>query len=527
MRCIAVLLWMACSLAPKDTSSPDPDDVVGSDSDPGPPPVEGDADGDGYPEEVDCDDHDATVYPGAPEVCDDSKLNDCAGDPNDALEACGLTPWETLEGYPVLRGSASLYGAGYQIAATGDVSGDGLPDALVSCPDPSPHGAGVGAVFDPTRTDATTLGEASVATLEGVAYQHLGTSVGRIGDLDGDGYNDVSIGASATRSQYVFAGPLTGALPFSDAHVTLYGGFDYYNVGYSVAGPGDLDGDGRDDVLAAGFSANGTDAGLAAAFVFRTTFGDLVEATTADAILVAAETSPGDDIVVAAPGDLDGDGVPDLAISTPDLSTYTTSGGAVYLWTSEASGSQALEDADALLVPTSADAHAGTALVAAGDADGDGLADLVVGGYTDGSTSEWGRTWVALGGGRGTASLDASKAVILGDDAWNLSGFSAAADDYNQDGAVDLVIGNPASSQGATRSGAIYLFPGPLEGTLRLQTCDTRWAGGRTGLAGYALASPGDLDADGWPDLIVGAPTYVVTVPPGPGAIYLMSGASL
>lgn len=517
---------------PEETGSPSEDSDPGDSASPPDseePPVDtGDADGDGYTSTEDCDDADASVYPGAPEVCDDAVFNDCTGEPNAALEACGLTPWEDMSGVQRLVGTNDKDYAGAFLGSLGDTNGDGQPDVLVGGPQSGPGGAGRNWVIGADLWSATTLDDAALATIVGSNYQHMGEAVAGVGDMDGDGYGDLAVGSSATGNQYVYTGPVTGALGLDDAQLTLFGPTcGVCSLGYEVAGPGDLNGDGRDDLMAGGSTSGEAGSAVASVAIFQATYGDLIEADDADVLINGTTLDAGWGLRLVGPGDLDGDGVPDLAIANATSSDYTTEGGVVFLFSGEVSGSVSFDDADGVLYPTAEEEQAGAALAPAGDADGDGLQDIVVGGSATSPEGFAGTTWVVLGGSSGMVDLADSWGAVLGDNTGDEAGGAVSADDYNQDGQIDLAIGQWDSTQGGVTSGALYLVLGPLSGTSVIQTCARRWAGDRASRLGVATAAPGDLDADGWPDLVVGANAYSTSVLVGPGAIYLWSGASL
>jgi hypothetical protein len=167
--------------------------------------------------------------------------------------------------------------AGIAVAGAGDVDGDGFDDFLVGAHEESSGGAKAGAAYllygSGERLPPSRSLSAAAARLTGeAAYDRAGSAVAAAGDVNGDGFGDVIVGASLhngpstdSGAAYLLHGPFYGAIPLSLADAKLVPEPGYTYAGAAVAGTGDVDGDGFDDLAigARGHDAHGVDAGAA------------------------------------------------------------------------------------------------------------------------------------------------------------------------------------------------------------------------------------------------------------------------
>ena len=430
-------------------------------------------DGDGRsPVAGDCDDTTPTVSPGAEEVCNNGVDDNCNG----ARDGCGLVDGASADVVWTGPAGASF---GDDLAAAGDVNGDGLDDLIVGARYDSSGGTYSGAAY--LVYGATTLAGGSPAdvrwTGDGI-LDYAGASVAGVGDVDNDGYDDVLVGSSGDNGVFLFYG------------------------GTSLAG-----GDVSDEAGTVFPVDNGDSFGLG----------------------------------VHALGDVNSDGYADFGVSEADCGPLggTYEAGCVYVYTGGASPASSLDDDDATMVFQGEhgnydDFGVDPGSVAADDWDGDGLHDLAVGapGH-DRTASNQGAAYVVDGplsaySGTTVSVDDAAWLDLLGDASSDAFGSGVASvGDWNGDGYAELAVTAPASSDEAAGGGAVYVYFGAATGWSSrawAEDADLIVAGDSAGMAVGQSVAGGDFDGDGDADLAIGAEGSgyagaVLVVEGAPGAV--------
>ncbi len=385
---------------------------------------------------------------------------------------------DSFDGFRI-DGANDLDGTGGRVSGAGDVNGDGFDDIIVSAIGDDTFGNLAGAAYivygkaNMSPVDLATAGAGHTRVRGLNAEDLLGRIVSGLGDINGDGFADVAIGAngfdvngtSSAGAIYVLFG---GANLGSEIDLTstgwgfrILGASESGGVGISVAGAGDVNGDGLDDLL------------------FGAPFYDVTPGGREGRVYVLFGSNTFTDVST--------DQFSDLGFVVNGNSDFSNFGRAV-------SG--------------------------AGDVNGDGRADLIIGerSWDDGGDFSVGRATVIFG----RVSTSTLSVSVLGGAGFQITGAAeqdffgtsvGAAGDFNRDGFSDLLIGAPgADIDGEINSGAAYIVYGK-DGAADV---DTAGLGANAGVvipglvtedeAGNAVSGIGDTDGDNRPDLIYGSP---------------------
>jgi len=401
---------------------------------------------------------------------------------------------------------------GFRLAPGGDIDGDGVPDLLVGAPDDDSITSDGGTIYvcfgavtglDPAACD-------EVGPSDPHTSDHFGMWLDGVGDVDGDGYDDVLVGSpedddggSASGAAYVLYGSASGIDSSREDKLMPAEVMAGDEFGEALGAAGDLDGDGYADFAVGAPNHDGVESGSGAFWVF---YGS---ASGPDSSRTQYVTPSGGDIgdslgAAFASGDLDADGYSDLVVGAWGV---TNGEGAVYAFHGSASG---LDTTTGVMVQASdADkrTYFGLRAASAGDVDADGYDDVFVAapGDDDNETNS-GSVYVLFGGASGLSSeqeyhaSDGAKSDELG------YGLARGAD-VNGDGYSDLIAGSWSHDGCGNACGAAYVVYGSASGLDTsteeiLQPAD----GAATYDFGMAATGIGDLDADGADELAVGAP---------------------
>ncbi len=404
------------------------------------------------------------------------------------LELSALT---AAQGFQIIGLTAGEQ-AGMAVAAAGDVNGDGIGDIIVGAPNAAPNGALSGAAYVVFGKAGGVGKELKLADLNGTngfrivgtaAGQLMGGSVSGAGDLNGDGVDDIAVGASGAAAAYVIYGQKGGAFPatFNGSDLNGTNGFRIAGaalndgLGRSVSGAGDVNGDGITDLVVGAPGYGGAYENGAAYVIYGRKQGVAFPPSIALGSLTAADgfrvTEPNGTVAVGtfvSFGDINGDGFADLLVAGPG--TISCSGARAYVVLGKTGGLPNLNLGSLGINGFRLSGVCPQGISSAGDVNGDGVADYIV---SEGQSSQPGGSAFVIFGKRGggfSATLDVST-LLNGTDGFRINGTStgivggrqngvARAGDVNGDGIDDLILGSPGADLNGANSGGAWIVYG-------------------------------------------------------------------
>ena len=352
------------------------------------------------------------------------------------------------------------------------------------------------------------------------SLNYLGQSWMPAGDVDGDRYNDLIVGAygydtstitNAGRA-YLFYGYYTGLDTTPDWVVD--GEMTDAYFGYSVAGAGDVNGDGFDDVLVGSYGydlAEPETVNVGKVYLYLGSEDGLE--TTPAWTFTGSQEGQAVGVKVAGLGDVNSDGFDDIAIGSSGWDNEFVDEGRVYVFYGSAAGPAGAPDWTA--ESDQASSNFGASLSGIGDVNGDGYNDLIVGAtkYDNGTTDEgaafaWYGSEIGFGASGTPANADWMAESNQGTLAFAL--FLGTAGDVNDDGYDDVVISSHVHDHPTFDEGAVFLWYGSENGIndgLSGNPDNADWLAESNQYAfafGTVTGIPGDINHDGYDDVIVG-----------------------
>ncbi len=394
----------------------------------------------------------------------------------------------------------------------GDVNGDGYDDVMA--------GTHYGYVFLGSAPGIASSGFENAATeLRGFAGG--GKNMAGAGDVNGDGYDDVLMGFD--HGLYggwaeIWMGSPSGIV--TSTHTEIWSGL--MNDGYTYGGPtcvagvGDVNGDGYDDVILTTYRSNVPYTSQAVAAIFHGSAAGISGYIGLPDTLIVFSLGYG--LRCAGAGDVNGDGYDDVILGLTGYGDpYGTGPGAAMVFHGSASGIASGDHGDTLLTVEGYSGEFGTSVAGAGDVNGDGFDDVIVSDPYFGG----GAAFVYLGSASGipdSSSYWSPTAIMIEPDLSTLGlGYFASsvagAGDVNGDGYDDVIVGAPWADAGEEREGAAFVFLGSATG-IAAGSSDNAYARLESNQAfayfGVDVAGGGDVNGDGLADVLIAADLYDV-----------------
>ena len=446
-------------------------------------------------------------------------------DDKDAVYPVTIDPIATLPSWTA-EGNQSYDCFGFSVATAGDVNGDGYSDVIVGA-----YSFSNGETYEGRAY--LYLGSAGglpvfpswvAESNQGGAY--FGYSVSTAGDVNGDGYSDVIVGAPGFSSgesfegrAFLYLGSATGLSP--SPSWTAESNKANGEFGISVATAGDVNSDGYSDVIVGAYTySNGqSDEGRAYLYLGAASGLSPSPSWTAEGNQETAYFG----CSVSTAGDVNGDGYSDVIVGAHYYDNGETNEGAAFLYLGCPSGLSASPSWTA--EGDQANAYFGFSVATAGDVNGDGYGDIIVGAYfyDNGETDE-GRAFVYLGSPSGLSTSPSWMAES--NQAGSKFGYSVAtAGDVNGDGYGDVIVGAIGYTNGESIEGGAFLYMGSASGL----AVSPSWTGESNqpgGAFGWSVGTAGDVNGDGFSDILIGAPYYTNGTITAGGRAYLYLGGS-
>lgn len=446
----------------------------------------------------DCDDLNEFVYPGAIELLDNLD-NDCDGIVDDGTI---FTLNALLEGNQVSADFAT------DVAIAGDLNNDGYDDIIIGAPDYNNGTEHEGAAMVYYGSAAGISFTPDVILDCNQAYSQFGAAVCGAGDLNGDGYDDIAVGANGYDAPsineggiFVYLGSAVGVSNIPS--VIIEGNVASYWLGSVLSTAGDVNGDGYDDLIAGAQSFSLGQVNEGAIFIFHGNSGGIN--TTPATLIQSNKTSACYGNSVSGGGDVNGDGYDDVVVGAYNYAFGQSGEGHVFVYHGSATG--IITTPARTYQNNQTGSNLGRAVAMINNLNGDAYADIVIG--ADGHDFDMinlGGIFVYFGSASGLS-------YVANDQIEGFKTFSnfgakiTCAGDVNLDGFDDVIVGAYQDYIGEYVEGLAYLFTsnavGLYHSPLVTFQSNQEMAGGSKSIAGG-----GDMNGDGAVDIIFGVPYY-------------------
>ena len=394
---------------------------------------------------------------------------------------------------------------GFSVATAGDINGDGFSDVIIGANEYDNGSTGEGAAFVYLGSAAGMSSVAGWSAEGNQAFAYFGSSVSTAGDVNGDGYSDVIVGApsfdngqSREGSAFVYHGSASGLSAFSNW--SAEGNQIEAYFGNSVSSAGDVNGDGYSDVIVGADNFANEQVSEGAAFVYLGSASGLSLTSNWSAEGNQAGAKFG--VSVSTAGDVNGDGYSDVIVGAYLFDNGQSNEGGAYAFHGSASGLSLASNWSA--EGNQVSSYYGESVSTAGDVNGDGYSDVIVGStwFYNGQHSE-GAAFVYHGSASGLFLSSNWSAEGNQTGVW-FGYVVSSAGDVNGDGYSDIIVGAPFYHNGQSNEGRSFVYHGSASG-LSLTSNWTAESNQSNAVFGNSVSIAGDVNGDGYSDVIVGA----------------------
>jgi len=410
---------------------------------------------------------------------------------------------------------------GSAVASGGDVNGDGFSDVLVGSYAFDHGQTDEGSVFVWYGRNVGIDSGAPYPLLSSQPNSEFGFVVSEAGDVNGDGYGDIIVGAplfdngqSDEGGVFLYYGASSGLT----APLIIEGDQENAELGKSVAKAGDINGDGFDDIIIGAVYYSNGQLYEGAAFIFYGSLSGIDK--NSKTILEVDQANAWFGRSVDGAGDVNGDGYGDVIVGATEYDNNEENEGGGFLFYGSQTG--IITNPVKVLEINLIAAHLGYAVSGAGDVNADGFDDILLGAplFTNQQNNE-GAALLYYGSAEG---IKANPTIIEGDQIDANIGHSVSnAGDINGDGFADILVGAPLFTVNQNSEGAVFVYYGSAAGVS--VAAKTTISVNQLAYLGSSVASAGDVNDDGYSDIILGASHYETSQIIG-GAAIIQYGSS-
>ncbi|MFM7365692.1 MAG: DUF4114 domain-containing protein [Cuspidothrix sp.] len=469
---------------------------------------------------------------------------------------------------------------GFSVSDAGDINGDGIADLVISAPSSDLNNKGNAGktyvVFGSSNGFDSNL---DLATLDGTKGfvingaeegDQSGYSISSLGDINGDGVDDLAIGSPGDigdnlgKVHVIFgskeADYFNNPIDLSDLGnkgFTIQGSQFSRNAGWAVSSAGDINGDGIKDLLIGATNDGNNGPGIVGkSYVIfgQENFNSTIdldndnEFGVNDGLIIISDEDNNLGFSVSAAGDINGDGIDDLIIGAPYADPNGSNSGSTFViygrdkdnpftnkFTDGNINISELDIEDGFAINGQGVEQSGFSVSKAGDINGDGIGDLIIG-ARDGGTNYTGKAYVVFGkdgkfeSNINLADLDGSNGFTINgiSESSNLGWAVSALGDINNDGIDDIIVTASNANESKGQAYVIYGSKDPFGSSFDLSSLNSDNGFVIDGLAtdgqfGYSVRGTGDINDDGVNDFIIGAPF----ANSNNGAAYVVFGTSV